>query len=714
MVDMPVEKDYLVKIESLLKLNKRGLTIADISRKLNLNRNSVAKYLDILVTSGRAERSGFGNTGVFFLSQRVPVSSLLDFSSGFVIVLNDQGRVVQVNEGLLSFFGQTRESLEGKTLDEAPVEMIRDFRDLDIFRQPGICRECATEMSTQVSGESYHFRVRALPTLFEDGGHGFTILIENVTPQKRYEQELIRSEARYRAIVEDQTDLICRRFPDGTITYVNDAFCRYFGKQSQDLIGTAFSPVIASPGSGDVPGATGRPFPTSTTEDRVMLENGEIKWIQWKNRALYDDAGHVIEIQSVGRDVTGQREREKEILIRDCDVTRVPHPVALFDLIGRAIYVNSAFLSLFGYPDDREIIGQPLEQCFPRTDARDNINQVAAALREQGHWEGVVQARKRDGTGFEIGFYSRMIGNDRYFPHCGFVLCTGHPRGIPSDPRTRSPPPPEERGKFRSGTRPGCRKNVPGTCRSVAVRPGRDPRGPGTAWRCRIRAASCRLWFGGRPGTPRLAFGELVDFIMHPTFIVDPGKNIIAWNRGMEIFTGLQKEEVIGSPGYGNAFSIYPDKRPMLIDLLDLPDEVCCREHPDVRRYGDTLFLERYIPGFKGTPGAYIYAKAAYLLDPGGRRLGSMETVTDITDWRNAQESLEKMRDEIDITFTGLIRQLEENIGSLEDRPGGEPAGGSPRSPLQRRSSARSISPLAREAGGCMVHRGKNDRLVRW
>lgn len=614
---MSAEKDYLIKIESLLKLYKRGLTIADISKKLNFGRNSVAKYLDILVASGRAEMNRFGNTGVFYLSQRVPASSLLNFSSEFVIVLNDQGQIIQVNECLLSFFRETRESLEGKTLDEAPIEMIRACKDLDIFKQPEILGEYTTEMSTLMSGESFHFRVKVLPTLFEDGGYGFTLLIENVTPQKRYEQELIQSEARYRAIVEDQMDLICRRLPSGTITFVNDAFCLYFGKKPDDLMGTTFSPVIASPGSGDISGfsrATGLPSRTSTTEDRVILENGEIKWLQWKNRALYDEEGHIVEIQSVGRDITGQREREKEILLRDCAVARSSHPIALFDVIGRAIYSNSAFLSLFGYPDDREIIGHPLELCVPRTDAHQNIHQIAAALRDQGHWEGVVQARKRDGTRFEAGFYTRMIMDDRYFPHCGIVLFTGLPRGIPSDP-----------GKT-------------------------------------IDTAA-----GDSPEIPPLVFEKLVDFLMHPTFIVDPEKNIIAWNRAMEIFTGIQKAEVIGSSGYGDAFSIYPGKRPMLIDLLDLPEDVRCREHPDVRRYGDTLFLERFIPGFKGTPGAYIYAKAGHLLDPDGRCIGAIETVNDITDWRTAQESLKSMHDEIDIEFTGLIRQLEEKIGPLDD-----------------------------------------------
>ncbi len=52
--------------------------------------------------------------------------------------------------------------------------------------------------------------------------------------------ELLKSEERYRAIVEDQTELICRFLPDGTLTFANSAYCRYFSKNIEDLIGHKF------------------------------------------------------------------------------------------------------------------------------------------------------------------------------------------------------------------------------------------------------------------------------------------------------------------------------------------------------------------------------------------------------------------------------------------------------------------------------------------
>ena len=53
----------------------------------------------------------------------------------------------------------------------------------------------------------------------------------------RPEQALRESEARYRAIVEDyQTELICRFKPNGTLTFVNEVFCRYFGKTASSCL----------------------------------------------------------------------------------------------------------------------------------------------------------------------------------------------------------------------------------------------------------------------------------------------------------------------------------------------------------------------------------------------------------------------------------------------------------------------------------------------
>ena len=58
-------------------------------------------------------------------------------------------------------------------------------------------------------------------------------------------RRLRETEEKYRSIVEDyQTEFICRFLPDGTLTFVNKAYCRYFDKRCEDLIGHSFMPLI--------------------------------------------------------------------------------------------------------------------------------------------------------------------------------------------------------------------------------------------------------------------------------------------------------------------------------------------------------------------------------------------------------------------------------------------------------------------------------------
>ena len=148
---------------------------------------------------------------------------------------------------------------------------------------------------------------------------GAGVLIEE---RRTKEQALRFSEARYRAVVEDQTELICRFLPDGTYTFVNDAYCRYFQRSREELLGRSFWPFIPPEGH-----RAAREFlasitpkrPIATREHEVLAPDGELRWQQWRDRGFFDDQGRVVEYQAVGRDITERKHAEdksKEILHR--------------------------------------------------------------------------------------------------------------------------------------------------------------------------------------------------------------------------------------------------------------------------------------------------------------------------------------------------------------------------------------------------------------
>jgi PAS domain S-box-containing protein len=138
-------------------------------------------------------------------------------------------------------------------------------------------------------------------------------IAQDITDRKRIEDALRESEARYRTVVEDQTEIISRSRADGTLLFVNDVCCRFFGKQRQELLGQKWHPQSVAE---DLPMIEARlrtlspDNPVVVVENRVYATNGEIRWMQFVNRALFDPSGQLLEVQAVGRDITDRKRAE--------------------------------------------------------------------------------------------------------------------------------------------------------------------------------------------------------------------------------------------------------------------------------------------------------------------------------------------------------------------------------------------------------------------
>lgn len=129
-------------------------------------------------------------------------------------------------------------------------------------------------------------------------------------------RSLQESEARYRAIVEDQIELICRFKPDGAITFVNDALCRHYDQSREALLGQNVFSLIPQPGQNKVMkfiASANRQNPINFDEQQMTTPTGEACWLQWTDRAIFDEQGQVLEIQSVGRDVTALRSTQEAL-----------------------------------------------------------------------------------------------------------------------------------------------------------------------------------------------------------------------------------------------------------------------------------------------------------------------------------------------------------------------------------------------------------------
>ena len=188
-------------------------------------------------------------------------------------------------------------------------------------------------------------------------------LKREIEERRRAEEEIRKNEKRYRAVVEDMPAMICRFLPDGTLTFVNGAYCSYFKKRSEELLGENFFRFIPEQDQEKVTHhfiSLTSDSPMVTYDHRVIAPDGTIHWQRWTDRALFDEQSKLVEYQSIGNDITENRQaeealRESEEKYRTI-LENIEEGYFEVDLAGNFTLVNDSLCRITGY-DRNELIG---------------------------------------------------------------------------------------------------------------------------------------------------------------------------------------------------------------------------------------------------------------------------------------------------------------------------------------------------------------------
>jgi PAS domain S-box-containing protein len=232
-----MNRDQLSAITKVLKANPRGMTVTQISKEIDLNRNSVAKYLEVLLISGHVEMRSYGPAKVFFLSQRVPISAMLDFSSDYLLILDRDLRIIQANDNFLKLVNIEREKLIGQKIEYAPISVFSTPEMTSNLKAALNGKQLTQELDYSAGKTEYCFNVKIIPTTFEDGLPGVTVILENITERKRMEEELRKSEQRYRLLLESISDGVYVLDREMRFVLVNDAGLQLIQFPGDDLLG---------------------------------------------------------------------------------------------------------------------------------------------------------------------------------------------------------------------------------------------------------------------------------------------------------------------------------------------------------------------------------------------------------------------------------------------------------------------------------------------
>ncbi|MDD1699866.1 MAG: PAS domain S-box protein [Methanoregula sp.] len=172
-------------------------------------------------------------------------------------------------------------------------------------------------------------------------------IVRDVSDRKQAEEAVRKSERTYRNVVEDQSELISRFRPDGMQLFVNEAYCQYFNKSRQEIVGKKFFPRIPQEDHRQVRehfASLTKENPSATDTHRIIMPDGSVRWHRWSDRAIFDKKGSIVEYQSVGRDIT-ENKRTEDALALACQKLNLLSSITRHDILNQ-LTVLSGYLAL--------------------------------------------------------------------------------------------------------------------------------------------------------------------------------------------------------------------------------------------------------------------------------------------------------------------------------------------------------------------------------
>ncbi len=321
-----------------------------------------------LVLHGK-DVTAFRHTDVELRRQQQRLIYLMEQLPGFLILVDDQYVIQYANR----FFRKRFRGHKGQRCFE--VLHHRDAPCPGCPSAPSFAAQTPCEWEwTHEDGRTY--QINSHPMTETDGSLRVILHGMDITARKQAEQalrrahdelelrvqqrtaELRESETRFRAVVEDQTELIGRLSANRLLYFVNGAYLRFFQSPREALIGTPFLSQIFPEDRSALEVAfdpASAEDPVRTLECRVTRAPGDVRWLRWIIRALYDDAGSLVEYQAVGEDVTTLRQAETRYFTLLQGL-----PTVVFGLTRefRVDFINNTCLTMLGYSPE-EALSRP-------------------------------------------------------------------------------------------------------------------------------------------------------------------------------------------------------------------------------------------------------------------------------------------------------------------------------------------------------------------
>jgi PAS domain S-box-containing protein len=578
--------------------------------------------------------------------------NVVEDQTEFICRFLPDGTHVFVNEAYCRYFNKKREEIIGKRfVPQIPAEdrnAVREhFASLTKDHSVAEIRHRIIMPDGQIRWQRWSDRA-----IFDAAGNiiEYQSVGRDITDIIKGEEALRESEERYRNVVEDQTEFICRFLPDGTHIFVNEAYCRYFGLKRDEILGHRFRPKILPEDQKRV-----RQFFESLTPDRsvdniehrIIMPDGMVKWQQWSDRAIFDPSGTITEYQSVGRDITDRKQAEEalhetnEYLHNLLDYANAP--IIVWDPEFRITRFNHAFEDLTGMTE-QEVIGQHLSILFPAPSRETSLEQIKKTLAGE-RWD-VVEIPILNVSG-EIRI---VLWNSANIVDPDGTIISTIAQGQDITGRKQA-----ETNLQRKN------EELNAAYEQLA------------AVEEELRTSFHELADSQKVLEENKAtLDSIIDESPIPQFVIDRNHRITHWNKALAEYSGIMAESVVDTTEQWRAF--YDTERPCLADLLldGKVDKISAWYEGKFKKsilIDDAYEAIDFFPRMTGE-GKWLYFTAGLVRDRDGKVIGAVETLEDITNEKHAQDASalanKKLHLLSSITRHDILNQLTVLKGYLE------------------------------------------------
>ncbi len=337
--------------------------------------------------------------------------SLFQESMDWVYISDFKGNFLDANPAALRGMGYTKEEL--KKLNFASIlkkgQLIKALKETRRLKKTGKQEETIEYRVKRKDGSIVHLETMG-SLLYKDGKpYAIQGVARDITKRKQNELKIKKITS---AIEQNPVSIIITD-SDGIIEYVNPQYSKISGYKPNELIGKHTRVLKSGKQSEEFYKELWSTISSGSIwkgEMQNKKKNGELYWEKVFITPIKDSDGNITSYVSSKVDITNQKKIEEDMRVKDYAIRSSINAIAITNSVGNVSYVNPSFLKMWGYYNDKEVIGKPIVKFWQM---KGQYMKVMDAMVNEGGWIGELSAERSDGTTFPVQLSANLVKDEK-------------------------------------------------------------------------------------------------------------------------------------------------------------------------------------------------------------------------------------------------------------------------------------------------------------